>query len=119
MHLIMNWLNWRKLPDPMTMNTLNDQSSKMTVHYFYEWERQQPDKVFLRQPVGDTFLDITWGEAGRQARIMATYLNSLGLSPKSNIGLISKNCAHWLIADLAILISGHVSVPFYATLTAP
>ena len=86
---------------------------------FYNWEQSQPEKIFLRQPVGDAFVDVTWAEAGRQARIMATYLNSLGLPPKSNIGLVSKNCAHWIIADLAILMSGHVSVPFYPTLTGP
>lgn len=63
------------------------------------------------------FIDFTWAEVGRQARIMATCLNSLGLPPKSNIGLVSKNCAYWIIADLAILMSGHVSVPFYPTLT--
>lgn len=95
------------------------QQLKTIVHYFYEWEQKQPTKVYLRQPVGDTFVDFTWGEVGRQARIVATYLNSLGLPPKSNIGLISKNCAHWLIADLAIGLSGHVSVPFYPTLTGP
>lgn len=88
------------------------------VDKFYEFEKKQPNKVFLRQPVGDSFIDFTYAEAGRQARTLATYLNSLGLPKGSNIGLISKNCAHWIIADLAIMISGHVSVPFYATLTA-
>ena len=94
-------------------------SSLLTlVDKFYEFEKTQPTKLFLRQPVGDSFIDFTWGETGRQARILATYLHSLGLPPGSHIGLISKNCAHWIIADLAIMISGHVSVPFYATLTA-
>ena len=103
------------------METLvrNDQQLDTLVGSFYKWEQSQPEKVFLRQPVGDALLDFTWAEAGRQARIMATYLNSLGLPPKSNIGLVSKNCAHWIIADLAILLSGHVSVPFYPTLTGP
>ncbi|GAA4457265.1 AMP-binding protein [Nibrella saemangeumensis] len=87
-------------------------------HHFYHWERQQPAKIYLRQPVGNHYIDYSWGEVGRQARIMATYLNSLGLPPRSNIGLVSKNCAHWIIADIAILLSGHVSVPFYPTLTA-
>ena len=96
-----------------------DQQLDTPVGCFYKWEQSQPDKVFLRQPVGDAFVDVTWAEAGRQARTMATYLNSLGLPPKSNIGLVSKNCAHWIIADLAILMSGHVSVPFYPTLTGP
>ncbi len=85
---------------------------------FLKWEQAQPQKTYLRQPVGDTFIDYTWGDVGQQARRMATYLNSLGLPLGSNIGLVSKNCAHWIIADLAILLSGHVSVPFYPTLTA-
>lgn len=100
------------------METLDQDnpSLKTLVQYFYDWEQLQPYKVFLRQPVGDQFIDLTWGEVGRQVRCMATYLHALNLPPKSNIGLISKNCAHWLIADMAILVSGHVSVPFYPTL---
>ena len=87
------------------------------IDYFYKWEREKADQVYLRQPVGDTYVDYTWAEVGQQARRMATYLHSLGLPPRSHIGLISRNCPHWLIADIAILISGHVSVPFYPTLT--
>lgn len=90
---------------------------KTLVDFFYEWESSQPDKIFLKQPFGDTWRDTTWHDAGQQARKLATYLNSLGLPPKSNIGLVSKNCAEWMIADMAIMMSGHVSVPFYATLT--
>ncbi len=92
---------------------------KTIVDFFYQWEREQPDKVYLHQPMGNDFLEITWGEAGRQARRIAAYLQSLDLPAGSPIGLVSKNCAHWLIADIAIMLSGHVSVPFYPTLTAP
>lgn len=91
---------------------------KTLLEYFYFRERNQPDKVFLRQPFGDSYKDFTWKEVGQQARKIATYLKSCNLPPKSNIGLVSKNCAEWLIADFGILMSGHVSVPFYATLTA-
>lgn len=91
---------------------------KTLLDYFYHWEATTPDNIYLKQPFGDTFRDFTWKEAGRQARSLAAYLRSLNLPAKSNIGLVSKNCAEWLIADLAILMSGHISVPFYATLTA-
>lgn len=91
---------------------------KTILDYFYHWESTTPDNVYLKQPFGDTFRDFTWKEAGQQARSLAAYLRSLNLPTKSNVGLVSKNCAEWLIADLAILMSGHVSVPFYATLTA-
>ncbi|MCS6822060.1 MAG: AMP-binding protein [Microscillaceae bacterium] len=85
---------------------------------FYEWEKKQPNKVYLRQPSGNQWINYTWAEVGDQARRIATAINSLGLPPKSNIGIISKNCAHWIISDLAILMAGHVSVPFYPTLSA-
>ena len=49
---------------------------------------------------------------------MVSAIKALNLPEKSNIGIVSKNCAHWLMADLAIMMSGHVSVPFYATLNA-
>ncbi len=93
-------------------------AAKTLVESFCQWERTQPDNVYLRQPVGTDYIDYTWAEVGQQARRLATYLNAQGLPPHSNIGLVSKNCAHWLIADIAIMLSGHVSVPFYPTLTA-
>ena len=91
---------------------------KTLLEYFYYREKNQPDKIYLRQPFGDTYKDFSWKDVGQQARKIATYLKSLNLPPKSNIGLVSKNCAEWLIADFGILMSGHVSVPFYATLTS-
>ena len=49
---------------------------------------------------------------------MAAHLKGLGFEPGSRIGLISKNTAHWLMADFAIWMAGHVSVPLYPTLAA-
>ncbi|MGB3801493.1 MAG: AMP-binding protein [Lewinella sp.] len=90
---------------------------KTTLEAFYEKEATQPDKPFLHQPFGERWETYTWGEAGRMARRVATYLNEQGLKPGSHIGLVSKNCREWIIADLAIMMAGHVSVPFFATLT--
>lgn len=88
------------------------------VHHLYHWEKERPHQVYLRQPFGENYRDYTWKEVGDQVRRVAGYLRSLNLPPQSNIGLVSKNCAEWIIADLAIMMAGHVSVPFYATLTA-
>lgn len=85
---------------------------------FYHWEKTTPDKPFLRQPFGDQWEIYTWAEAGHMARRLATGLLSLGLPPKSHIGLVSKNCREWIIADIAITMAGYVSVPFYPTLKA-
>lgn len=86
---------------------------------FYQRETKHPDTVYLVQPLGDGQVqEITWGQAGDQARRIASYLRSLDFPEQSHIALISKNCAHWIIADLAIWMAGHVSVPLYPNLTA-
>lgn len=85
---------------------------------FYYWERTTPDAPFLRQPFDNKWEVYTWAEAGQMARRLATGLQSLGLPPKSHIGLVSKNCREWVIADIAIMMAGYVSVPFYPTLKA-
>lgn len=82
------------------------------------WEKQKPDSVFLRQPKGDQWHEYTFGEVFRKARTIAAKLQSLNLPEKSNIGLLSRNCADWIITDLGIMFSGHVSVPFYANLNS-
>ena len=85
---------------------------------FYEWEKKYKDKTFLRQPFGDQWEEYTWGEVGQHARKLATGLQSLGLRENAHIGLISKNCREWIIADLAIMMAGYISVPFFPTLTS-
>ena len=90
--------------------------SEMFDFKFYKWENELKDKPFLRQPFGDKWEEYTWGEVGQMARKLASGLKSLGLRERAHIGLISKNCREWIIADLAIMIAGYVSVPFFPSL---
>ena len=83
---------------------------------FYEWEKKFHDRPFLRQPFGDQWEEYTWAEAGQMARKLATGLKSMGLRENAHIGLISKNCREWIIADMAIMMAGYVSVPFFPSL---
>ena len=89
---------------------------KPLIAHFYHWEKVQPNKVFLRQPKGDEWKTLTYAEAGQEARKMATALAAKGLQPGDHIGIFSKNCYHWILADLAIMMGGYVSAPFYASL---
>ncbi|SOE22784.1 Long-chain acyl-CoA synthetase (AMP-forming) [Spirosomataceae bacterium TFI 002] len=95
---------------------MNASADKSILEYFYYWEKEKADEVYLRQPFGDSYRDFTWKETGNQIRRIAAFLKAQNLPPKSNIGLVSKNCAEWIICDMAILMAGHVSVPFYPTL---
>jgi long-subunit acyl-CoA synthetase (AMP-forming) len=89
---------------------------KTPVENFFYWENTTPDNVYLSQPLGDENKQYSFRETGNQARRMASALKSMDLPPQSHIGIVSKNCAHWIISDLAIAMAGHISVPFYATL---
>lgn len=86
---------------------------KSLIEYFYEWENAQAETVFLKQPLGKDWKTYTWKEAGQAARKIASFLKAQNLPAESKIGILSKNCAHWILCDLAIMMSGHVSVPFY------
>jgi len=83
---------------------------------FVHWEQTAPDKDFLRQYFNGKLEILTFRESGDQIRRIAKAITDKNLPPKSNVALLSKNCAHWIMADLAIMMSGHVSVPIYPTL---
>lgn len=93
--------------------------NKLLIEYFYFHEKENAENPFLNQPFNNADIVYSYKEAGIQARKIANYINSLGLAPQSNIGLVSKNCAEWIICDLAIMMSGNVSVPYYPTLNGP
>jgi long-subunit acyl-CoA synthetase (AMP-forming) len=85
----------------------------------YRWEKEAPDKLYMTQPMGGGQVrELTWAEAMAEARRMATHLGSLDFPPGSRIAILSKNCAQFIMSDLAIWMAGHVSVALYPTLTA-
>ncbi len=86
------------------------------IERFYHWENTTPNAIFLRQPTGAHWKTLTYAEAGQDARKMVTVLREKGLKKGDHIGIYSKNCYHWILADLAIMMGGYVSVPLYASL---
>lgn len=93
-------------------------SFKTPVDAFLYWESKQPDKLFLNQPINGKFKTYTYREAGIEIRKIAQSLKNLNIPEKGKIAILSKNCAHWIMADLAIMMADYVSVPIYPTLLA-
>jgi long-chain acyl-CoA synthetase len=82
----------------------------------YDHEAATPNTVYLTQPLGNNqVVDYTWAQTLDQARRMATHLKSLNLEPGSRIGLLSKNCAHFFMTELAIWMAGHTTVAIFPT----
>ncbi len=85
----------------------------------YRWEREYAERVYLSQPMGSGVVqDITWAQAADQVRRIAAWLLAQGWPGGSRVAIVGKNSAHWLLADLAISMAGHVSVPVYPTFNA-
>jgi len=100
--------------------TIDHTSTKTIIDCFERWCVDSPDRSYLCQPMGGDKHNIkfhTFSETRAEVIKMATYIASLNLEPGSRIALMSKNCSWWIIADLAIVMSGHVTVPVYPTLT--
>lgn len=102
------------------MDPTNDPNAlnRSPLEMLYHWEKTRPDAVYLRQPIDGVMHTWTWAEVGDEVRRMAAALRAMNLPPHSKIGLISKNCAHWILADLATMMAGHIGVPLYPNLNA-
>lgn len=85
----------------------------------YKWEKERANKIYMTQPMGNGVVqEYTWARAMTEARRVANYIKAQNFPPNSKIAILSKNCAHWIMSDLAIWMAGHVTVPLYPTLNA-
>jgi len=72
-----------------------------------------PKGIYLKQPIDGSWHTWPWKQVAQEVRQLAGLLQALGLQEHSHIAMISKNCAHWIICDLAITMAGQVSIPLY------
>ena len=85
----------------------------------YYWETTAPERVYLVQPHdGGRLRNYSWREAANEVRMVAAYLKAQNWPAGSRIAILGKNTAGWVLADLAIWMAGHVSVPLYPMQTA-
>jgi len=96
-------------------------TDQLALQRLYHWERTAASAVTLTQPMGGSVVkDFSWAQVGDQARRMAAFLKARGAAEgwpaDAKVAILSKNCAWWLMSDLAIWMAGYVSVPLYPTL---
>jgi len=78
---------------------------------------EKGDRPFLWAKREGQWRSISWAEAARQVAVLAASLRRIGLEPGDRVALVSENRPEWLIADLAIMAAGCVTVPTYTTNT--
>ena len=86
---------------------MSTSSDMLALQRLYHWEGTAPHRVCFTQPVGQGVVKtFTWAEVAHEVRCMASYLQTLNYPPGSRIAIWGKNTAHWLMADLAIMMAG-------------
>jgi long-chain acyl-CoA synthetase len=86
---------------------------ELPLQRIYACEHNSPSQPLFTQPVNGQLLDWSWASAMQETRRMAAWIAAQGWPAGSNIVIVSKNCAWWIMADFAIWMAGHVSVPFF------
>jgi long-chain acyl-CoA synthetase len=79
---------------------------------------EKGDEPFLWAKREGNWRSTSWSEASRQVASLARSLRKIGLQRGDRVALVSENRPEWLIADLAIMAAGCITVPAYTTNTA-
>ena len=87
------------------------------VSLFLTRVREKGDDPFLWARREGEWRPTSWSEAARQVASLAKSLKRIGLKRGDRVALVSENRPEWLIADLAIMAAGCVTVPTYTTNT--
>jgi long-chain acyl-CoA synthetase len=84
---------------------------------FFETATRLGDRPFLWAKQAGRYQSMSWSEAARAVNQLARGLITLGVEAGDRVGLAAENRPEWVIADLAIMSAGAITVPAYTTNT--
>ncbi len=84
---------------------------------FFDQADALGDGPFLWAKHEGTYKPITWRETAQAVKDLSRGLRDLGLKTGDRVVLVAENRPEWLIADLAIMAAGGITVPAYTTNT--
>jgi long-chain acyl-CoA synthetase len=87
------------------------------VTMFFTRAEEKGDRPFLWAKKDGAWQSISWSEAAQTVARFAAALKRIGMDRGDRVMLVSENRPEWLLADLAIMAAGCVTVPTYTTNT--
>ena len=84
---------------------------------FLDQATARGDAAFTYQRRQSGWQAASWQETAKAVRALARGLVSLGVQPGDRVTLVAENRPEWLIADLAIMAAGGITVPAFSTNT--
>jgi long-chain acyl-CoA synthetase len=82
---------------------------------FFEVARQRAERPFLWAKRHRKYQPLNWSEVADSVARLARGLAAIGIAPGDRVALVAENRPEWIIADLAIMSAGAVTVPAYVT----
>ena len=77
------------------------------------WVDNNPQRSVLHQPVDGDYRCYTWELIADTAYRLSSFFAAQGIVKGDKVAILSRNCAEWIITDIALMLSGIVSVPLY------
>ncbi|MBV9814737.1 MAG: AMP-binding protein, partial [Alphaproteobacteria bacterium] len=84
---------------------------------FFDQADRLGDKPFMWAKQEGVYQPTSWRAAARDVRRLALGLRSLGVGRRDRVALVAESRPEWIIADLAIMTAGAITVPAYVTHT--
>jgi long-chain acyl-CoA synthetase len=88
------------------------------VELFERAARGRGEQPFLWLKRDGVYRPWSWQRVAREAHILARVLHARSIVPGDRVLLVAENRPEWLIADLAVMTAGAITVPAYTTNTA-
>jgi long-chain acyl-CoA synthetase len=85
--------------------------------YLEQWASEAPGAIWLRDRSGDVVTEWSWARARAEIDAVAAWLEDR-FGAGVSMAILSRNRAHWFLADFAIIASGNVAVPIFTTIPA-
>ena len=82
---------------------------------FFDRASRLGEKPFLWGKQDGQYRPVTWAAAAHDVRLIAGGLRSLGIGSGDRVCLVAENRPEWVIADLAIMSVGAITVPDHVT----
>ncbi len=94
----MTYETWTSLPD-----------------MFFDTAKKNSEKPFLWSKIDGIYQSLAWKDIAAQVEQLANGLQIAGIQAGDRVVLVSENRPEWVIADLAIMSTGAITVPAYTT----
>jgi long-chain acyl-CoA synthetase len=84
---------------------------------FFDWAARKGDVPLFHSKRGKSWVAMSWRQAAASVTSLAGAFQKLGVQPGDRVAIVADNQAEWIVADLAIMAVGAITVPAYTSYT--